>query len=40
MPYTAPVVSHFITVLTTEYLRTHTGNAEERATVMLQSTLL
>ena len=38
IPNLAPVMSHYITVLTTEYIRTRSSNAAERATEMIRST--
>ena len=40
LPNSAPVMSQFITVLTTEYIRTLSGNAAERATEYARSALL
>ena len=39
-PNAAPVTSQFITVLPTEQIRTRSGNAEERDTEVIRSTLL
>ena len=40
MPDTAPVISQFITVLSTEHMRTRSDNADARSTEMIRSTLL